>query len=113
MNAKDQTLGNSNQRDLKGFKTTFSVKRPIAEVFGKYRLDWIFVKSYLRDPFEAHGPYRFAPHFGETLEEIAVHPVKLDIFRPVIREASGIVSLICSAASSTVLFDGAMLRGIL
>ena len=69
INGKDKELANSNQRDLVGFKTTFSVKRPIATAIGKYRLDWIFVKSYLKDPF-GKGPYRFAPHFGETLEEL-------------------------------------------
>jgi endonuclease/exonuclease/phosphatase family metal-dependent hydrolase len=69
INGKDQELANSNQRDLIGFKTTFSVKRPLAKTIGKYRLDWVFVKSYLKDPFEK-GPYRLAPHFGETLEEL-------------------------------------------
>lgn len=70
IDSKDKTLSNSNQRDLKGFKTTFSVKRPMAMVIGKYRLDWVFVKSYLKNPFDVKGPYRFAPHFGETLEEM-------------------------------------------
>lgn len=70
VNGKDETLANSNQRDLKGFKTTFSVKRPIAAVIGKYRLDWVFVKSYLKNPYDKKGPYRFAPHDGETLEEL-------------------------------------------
>lgn len=67
---KDGTLANSNQRDFKAFKTTFSVKRAIAEVVGKYRLDWVFVKSFLKDPHDTKGSYRFAPHFGETLEEL-------------------------------------------
>lgn len=70
INGKDGILSNSNQRDLKGFKTTFSVKRPIAVVIGKYRLDWVFVKSFLKDPYDKIGSYRFAPHFGETLEEL-------------------------------------------
>ena len=70
LNGKEGTLANSNQRDLKGFKTTFSVKRSIAEVIGKYRLDWVFVKSFLKNPRDPQGPYRFAPHFGETLEEM-------------------------------------------
>ncbi|OGX03365.1 MAG: hypothetical protein A3G87_02970 [Omnitrophica bacterium RIFCSPLOWO2_12_FULL_50_11] len=63
-------LSNSNQRDRIGYKTTFQLKRTIAEVIGKYRLDWIFVKSFLKDPSDRSGPYRFAPHFGETLEEM-------------------------------------------
>ncbi|HLD70227.1 MAG TPA: endonuclease/exonuclease/phosphatase family protein, partial [Candidatus Omnitrophota bacterium] len=71
VNGNGGTLANSNQRDLKGFKTTFSVKRPLGPWIGKYRLDWFFVKSsYLKNPFDQTGPYRFAPHFGETLEEL-------------------------------------------
>ncbi len=66
--AKDGPLANANERGLKGFKTTWGVKRPILSI-GKYRLDWIFVKSYLKNPYDA-GVYRFAPHFGETLEEM-------------------------------------------
>lgn len=71
INGKDGTLANSNQRGLIGFKTTFSVKRPIAALgAGKYRLDWVFVKSFLKNSYDKTGPYRLAPHFGETLEEL-------------------------------------------
>ncbi len=70
INGKSGVLANSNQRDLKGFKTTFSVKRSIAHVIGKYRLDWFFIKSYLTDPQDKSGSYTFAPHFGYTLEEM-------------------------------------------
>lgn len=69
---KYQKLSNSNERDMKGFKTTFQVKRPIGPWLGKLRLDWVFVKSFLKDPSE-EGPYKFAPHFGETLEEFNVN----------------------------------------
>ena len=70
INGKDGALANSNERDLKGFKTSWSVKRPIS-IIGKYRLDWVFVKStYLKDPYDKKAPYRIAPHFGETLEEL-------------------------------------------
>ncbi len=69
-NGKDGALANSNERDLKGFKTSWSVKRPIS-IIGKYRLDWGFVKStYLKNPYDKTASYRFAPHFGETLEEL-------------------------------------------
>lgn len=67
---KSGVLSNSNQRDRMGYKTTFELKRTIAEVIGKYRLDWMFVKSFLNDPHDRSGPYRCAPHFGETLEEM-------------------------------------------
>lgn len=66
---KDGLLANSNQRGLKGFVTTFSVRRPWG-IVGKYRLDWVFVKSHLVDPEDSFAPYRFSPHFGETLEEM-------------------------------------------
>ena len=70
INGKGGDLANSNERDLKGFKTSWSVKRPIS-IIGKYRLDWVFVKStYLKDPYDKTAPYRLAPHFGETLEEL-------------------------------------------
>lgn len=69
-NQKKGWLANSNERDLKGFKTTFNVKRPIGPV-GKYRLDWFFMKVKLKNPSEPEaGPYRLQPHFGETLEEM-------------------------------------------
>ena len=70
VNGKDGKLANSNQRDLKAFKTTFRVKRVIAKIIGTFRLDWVFVKSFLKDPLNQEGPYRLAPHFGETLSEL-------------------------------------------
>jgi endonuclease/exonuclease/phosphatase family metal-dependent hydrolase len=70
--AKDGVLANSNQRGHKGFKTTFRVKRPWG-IIGKYRLDWVFVKAFLRDPRDPEGSYRFSPHYGETLEELCVN----------------------------------------
>ncbi len=69
INGKDGALANSNERGFKGFKTTWGVKQPIS-ILGKYRLDWIFVKSVLKNPYDKSGPYRLAPHFGETLEEL-------------------------------------------
>jgi hypothetical protein len=69
INGKGGALANSNERGFKGFKTTWSVQRPISFI-GKYRLDWVFVKSVLKNPYDKSGPYRLAPHFGETLEEL-------------------------------------------
>jgi len=97
--AKNELLANSNQRGFKGFKTTFSVKRALGFV-GKLRLDWVFVKSgLLRDQEDKTAPYRLAPHFGETLEEMNAslieplsdhHPNVLDIplFEPKITHSS-------------------------
>jgi endonuclease/exonuclease/phosphatase family metal-dependent hydrolase len=67
---KDDPLANSNQRGDKGFITTFEVERTIAFV-GKFKLDWIFVRPpALSEPYEKHGPHRFAPHFGRTLKSL-------------------------------------------
>lgn len=63
-------LSNSNQRDLAGYKMTFTTERTIAKVLGKYRLDWVFVKSYLSYPRDNEASYKLAPHFGTTLEEM-------------------------------------------
>jgi endonuclease/exonuclease/phosphatase family metal-dependent hydrolase len=69
INGTEGTLANSNQRDDKGFKVTYEVERTIGPA-GKLKLDWIFVKSYLESPRNSKGPYRFAPHFARTLEEL-------------------------------------------
>ena len=47
INGTEGTLANSNQRDLKGFATTFEFERDLG-VVGKLKLDWILVKAYLR-----------------------------------------------------------------
>jgi endonuclease/exonuclease/phosphatase family metal-dependent hydrolase len=62
------TLGNSNERGSKGFMTTFALPRTLG-VAGKYRLDWVFVKAYLKDDPKSADSYRFAPHFARTMNE--------------------------------------------
>ena len=70
INGKDAMLANSNERGFKGFKTSFRFKRPLG-IVGKFRLDWIFVKSgLLYSNEDHHAPYKLAPHFGETMEEL-------------------------------------------
>jgi endonuclease/exonuclease/phosphatase family metal-dependent hydrolase len=69
LNATEGTLANSNERDRMGFVTTYELGRTFGPI-GKYKLDWILVKSYLRDPRAEDGPYRFAPHFPRTLHEL-------------------------------------------
>jgi endonuclease/exonuclease/phosphatase family metal-dependent hydrolase len=64
INRSASPLANSNEKALKGYRTTYSVERPIA-IFGRQRLDWIFVKSCHLD--DHSDSYRLAPHFGETL----------------------------------------------
>jgi hypothetical protein len=69
INGTEGTLANSNQRDMKGFATTFEFERALG-VVGKLKLDWIFVKAYVASPRDDHGAYRFAPHFARTLGSI-------------------------------------------
>jgi endonuclease/exonuclease/phosphatase family metal-dependent hydrolase len=69
INETEGTLANSNQRIGKGFAPTFEVPRSIGP-FGTYKLDWIFVKGYLKSPRDDAGPYRFAPHFARTMEDL-------------------------------------------
>ena len=63
------TLANSNQRALKGFAPTFAVSRTIG-LMGQLKLDWILVKSYLGGNRAADGPYRLAPHYARTMDEV-------------------------------------------
>jgi len=68
VNDREGTLGNSNERASKGFVTTFALPRTLGAA-GKFRLDWIFVKGYLKeDPKDANS-YRFAPAFARTMNE--------------------------------------------
>ncbi len=67
---RKSTLANSNERDGKGFVTTFRLPRPV-KFIGKFKLDWIFVKPvHLFDSSDYQGSYLFAPHFGRTLVAI-------------------------------------------
>ena len=69
INGTQGTLANSNQRDMKGFATTYEFVRPMG-IVGKMKLDWILVKAYLTNPRDDDGPYRFAPHFARTLGSV-------------------------------------------
>lgn len=64
INGSDATLANSNEKMLKGYRTTFQVNRPIWP-YGRHRLDWIFVKSSFYD--DTSNSFKLAPHFGETI----------------------------------------------
>ncbi len=68
-NGMKGTLANSNQRASKGFAATYGTERSFGPV-GKLKLDWIFVKPYIKDPRNVRGHYRFAPHCGRTLQEV-------------------------------------------
>jgi len=68
VNKRDGTLGNSNERAAKGFVTTFALPRTLGAK-GKFKLDWIFVKGYLKEDSQAADAYRFAPGFARTMNE--------------------------------------------
>jgi endonuclease/exonuclease/phosphatase family metal-dependent hydrolase len=68
LNGRDGTLGNSNERAAKGFVTTFSLPRTLGAK-GKFRLDWIFVKAYLKDDSKTADSYRFSPGFARTMDD--------------------------------------------
>jgi endonuclease/exonuclease/phosphatase family metal-dependent hydrolase len=68
LNGRDGTLSNSNERAAKGFVTTFSLPRTLGAK-GKFRLDWIFVKAYLKDDSKTADSYRFAPGFARTMDD--------------------------------------------
>lgn len=63
------TLGNSNERGSKGFLTTYALPRTLG-VKGKFKLDWVFVKAYLKKDEIAPDSYRFAPRFAHTMNEV-------------------------------------------
>ncbi len=69
VNGQKGKLANSNERATKGFAATYGVGRSFG-LIGKLKLDWIFVKPYINDPRSDKGYYRFAPHYGRTLEEV-------------------------------------------
>lgn len=65
----DGLLSNSNERDIKGFETTFELERHFG--VARYKLNWFFVKPLnLKDPDEKSASYAYAPHFGRTLHEL-------------------------------------------
>jgi endonuclease/exonuclease/phosphatase family metal-dependent hydrolase len=64
------TLSDSNQRASKGFRYTFALPQTYGGLVGEFKLDWFFVKVYATDPDKSGGSYKFAPHFGRTLQEL-------------------------------------------
>jgi hypothetical protein len=49
--------------------TTFALPRTLGAK-GKYKLDWVFVKAYLKDDPKAADSYRFAPRFARSTNEV-------------------------------------------
>jgi endonuclease/exonuclease/phosphatase family metal-dependent hydrolase len=63
-------LANSNQRALKGFEPTFTLKRDFGGLVGRYKLDWFFVKPFIPQPRGEGMSYEFAPHFPLTMRDL-------------------------------------------
>ncbi len=79
----DGLLSNSNERDIKGFKLTFELKRHFG--VARYKLDWIFVKPLdLKNSNNKKGSFAYAPHFGRTLSELNRSFGKISDHDPVI-----------------------------
>jgi endonuclease/exonuclease/phosphatase family metal-dependent hydrolase len=68
-NGSNLLLANSNETTQNGFAPTFELQRTLGN-FGKFKLDWIFVKGYLQTPLDKNGSYRFAPHFGRVFRAL-------------------------------------------
>ena len=70
-NGRSGTLADSNERGSAGFAPTFVTELIWGKVrVAKFKLDWIFVKTDLRNPKDSKGPYVFAPHFARTLSDL-------------------------------------------
>jgi endonuclease/exonuclease/phosphatase family metal-dependent hydrolase len=83
INRTENTLANSNQRDSKGFATTYEFERALG-IVGKMKLDWIFVKAYMKNPRNNDESYRFAPQFARTLESLNYAlPTRLSDHNPI------------------------------
>lgn len=80
---RERTLANSNQRDSKGFVSTFELTGRITIPM---KLDWIFVKPpKLTEPEDKTAPYLFAPAFGRTLKTLNyLHKDRMADHSPVI-----------------------------
>jgi len=63
-------LSDSNQRAAKGFRYTFALPQTYGGLVGEFKLDWFFVKGLATDSEKPGGSYKFAPHFGHTLQEL-------------------------------------------
>jgi endonuclease/exonuclease/phosphatase family metal-dependent hydrolase len=85
VNNTSKTLANSNQRASKGFVYTFSLPRDFKGAYGRFKLDWFFVKPVFQD---GQRTQQFAPAFPRTMvslnqaphERISDHnPITVDL----------------------------------
>jgi len=71
VNDTGRKLANSNQRDRKGFVYTFSLPRDFKGFYGRFKLDWFFVK-----PVEVDGVEEMPPMFARTMVELNSAPAE-------------------------------------
>jgi endonuclease/exonuclease/phosphatase family metal-dependent hydrolase len=69
VNGTEKTLANSNMRASKGFQPTSALNRTIGSL-GTFKIDWMFVRGYAKDPRKGNGSYRMAPHLPRTLNAL-------------------------------------------
>jgi endonuclease/exonuclease/phosphatase family metal-dependent hydrolase len=69
VNGTEKTLANSNMRASKGFQPTSALERSFGPI-GTFKIDWMFVRGYAKDPRKGSGSYRMAPHFPRTLNAL-------------------------------------------
>lgn len=108
INGTAGTLADSNQRKSGGFEPTFVAELIWGKVrLAKFKLDWFFVKSDLKEPRDPKGPYLFEPHFARTMtdlnnclpEPISDHsPMTIDL---PFKEPSGLTPTKSPAATTT------------
>lgn len=70
LRSRKRTLADSNERGGKGFVPTYRFRRDYGGLVGRFKLDWVFVSPFIRDPRKAGQSYRFAPHFPMTMREL-------------------------------------------
>ncbi len=69
LHGKSGTLANSNQRGVKGFEPTFTLRRDFAGLVGRYKLDWFFVKPLVSGEPKQTG-LAFAPVRPRTMRDL-------------------------------------------
>ena len=62
------TLSDSNEKSIKGFVPSFLFDK--SWFVGKFKLDWFFVKAYLKNPNDKRGSTLMAPYYGRTLFDL-------------------------------------------
>jgi endonuclease/exonuclease/phosphatase family metal-dependent hydrolase len=71
INGTAGTLADSDQRQSMGFTPTYAPELIWGRMrVARFRLDWFFVKSNMKQPRDPKGPFAFAPHFPRTLTDL-------------------------------------------